>query len=143
GRQADALAAYHDARTTLVDELGIEPGAPLRRLEKAILTQDPSLDAAGPGPAAGLPTGTVTFLFTDVEGSTELLARLGRDEYAALLEEHRRLLRAAFADAGGHEVDTQGDSFFVAFRSAADAVQAAARAQRETAATLLPPRIGL
>ena len=90
-----------------------------------------------------LPTGTVTFLFTDVEGSTELLARLGRDEYAALLDEHRRLLRAAFADAGGREVDTQGDAFFVAFPSAAGAIEAAARAQRETAATPLPVRIGI
>ena len=64
-------------------------------------------------------------------------------EYAALLDEHRRLLRAAFADAGGREVDTQGDAFFVAFASATGAVQAAARAQRETSATPLPIRIGI
>ena len=90
-----------------------------------------------------LPTGTVTFLFTDIQGSTELLARLGRDEYGALLDEHRRLLRAAFLDADGREVDTQGDAFFAAFPSAASAIQAAVRIQRETAATPLPVRMGI
>jgi DNA-binding SARP family transcriptional activator len=143
GRQADALAAYQDARAALVDELGLDPGEALQRLEKAILQHDRSLDPSSAAPADDLPTGTVTFLFTDIEGSTELLARLGRSEYAALLDEHRRLLRAAFAEAGGREVDTQGDAFFVAFPSAIGAVQAAARAQRETAATPLPIRIGI
>lgn len=61
-----------------------------------------------------LPGGTVTLVFTDVEGSTQLLHELGED-YAAVMAEHRRLLRAAFARHGGVEVDTQGDSFFVAF----------------------------
>ncbi len=134
GRQADALAAYQDARATLVDELGLDPGQALQQLEKAILLQDPSLDlAAAASSLEGLPTGTVTFLFTDVEGSTGLLTRLGSAEYALLLAEHRRLLRAAFADAGGHEVDTQGDAFFVAFPTATGAIGAAARAQRELA----------
>jgi class 3 adenylate cyclase len=59
-----------------------------------------------------LPAGTVTFLFTDVEGSTRLLHELG-DGYAAVLAEHRRVLRDAFARHGGVEVDTQGDAFFV------------------------------
>ena len=71
-----------------------------------------------PGP---LPTGTVTFLFTDIEGSTRLLEEAG-EAYATLLEDHRRLLRNAFRICGGHEVDTQGDSFFVAFASARAAV---------------------
>ena len=71
-----------------------------------------------------LPTGTVTFLFTDVEGSTRLLQEQGQ-RYADLLDEHRRILRGAFARHGGVEVDTQGDAFFVAFPSAADAVAAA------------------
>ena len=66
--------------------------------------------------ARELPTGTVTFLFTDVEGSTRLLDELGAERYAAALAEHRRALRAAFAAHGGVEVDTQGDSFFAAFR---------------------------
>lgn len=90
---------------------------------------------AGTAPADPglLPAGTVTFLFTDIEGSTRLLAEAGQT-YATLLEEHRRLLRNAFAACGGHEVDTQGDSFFVAFASAPAAVMAAVRSQRDLAA---------
>jgi branched-chain amino acid transport system substrate-binding protein len=82
---------------------------------------------------AELPSGTVTFLFTDIEGSTRLLKQL-RDRYGELLAEHQRLLRSAFEEADGHEIDTQGDSFFVAFRRAKDAVAAAATAQRSLAA---------
>jgi predicted ATPase len=76
-----------------------------------------------------LPTGTVTFLFTDIEGSTRLLHELG-DAYADALAEHRRALRETFARHGGVEVDTQGDAFFVAFARAKDAL-AAARAGQE------------
>jgi len=72
-----------------------------------------------------LPTGTVTFLFTDVEGSTRLLRELGADEYAAALAEHRRAVRAACAGHGGVEVDTQGDAFFFAFPTAPGALAAA------------------
>src|SRR5213596_3297090 len=75
-----------------------------------------------------LPTGTVTFLFTDIEGSTRLLHELG-DDYADALAEHRRVLREAFARHGGVEVDTQGDAFFVAFARASDALAAAREAQ--------------
>jgi len=75
------------------------------------------------------PSGTVTFLFTDIEGSTRLLHELG-DKYAEVLAEHRRLLREVFAAHGGVEVDTQGDAFFVAFGRAQDALSAAAEAQR-------------
>jgi class 3 adenylate cyclase len=77
-----------------------------------------------------LPTGTVTFLFTDVEGSTRLLHELGPERYAKALAEHRRLLRDAFARHGGVEVDTQGDAFFVAFSDASEALQAAVDGQR-------------
>ena len=77
---------------------------------------------------ADAPSGTVTFLFTDIAGSTKLLERAG-DAYADLLDEHRRLLRAAFDAHGGYEVDAEGDAFFVAFSSANDAVAAAAEAQ--------------
>jgi YVTN family beta-propeller protein len=80
-----------------------------------------------------LPSGTVTFLFTDIEGSTALVKQLGR-RYSEVLAEHQRILRDTFAAHGGHEVDTQGDSFFVAFRRAKDAVAAAADAQRDLAA---------
>ena len=62
-----------------------------------------------------LPTGTVTFLFTDVEGSTRLLHELGAEAYADALAEHRRVVREACAAKGGVEVDTQGDAFFFAF----------------------------
>lgn len=83
------------------------------------------------------PTGTVTFLFTDIEGSTQLLHELGA-EYGDVLEDHRRLLREAFAAHAGHEVDTQGDAFFAAFHRARDAVRAAGHAQRALAAHTWP-----
>ena len=86
-----------------------------------------------------LPTGTVTFLFTDVEGSTKLLHELGAEAYAEALAEHRRVVREACAAEGGVEVDTQGDAFFLAFASAPSAV-AAAQAMTET---LAPGRIHL
>ena len=76
-----------------------------------------------------LPTGTVTFLFTDIESSTALLQQLG-EGYADLLADQRRLLRAAFGDNNGHEVDTQGDAFFYSFSRAKDALTAAVNAQR-------------
>jgi branched-chain amino acid transport system substrate-binding protein len=79
------------------------------------------------------PAGTVTFLFTDLEGSTRLLHRLGREGYGRVLGEHHRLLREAFDRHRGHEVDTQGDAFFVAFRTASDAVSAAVAAQKALA----------
>jgi peptide/nickel transport system substrate-binding protein len=97
---------------------------------------------------AELPSGTVTFLFSDIEGSTRLLRALG-DRYEQVLVEHQRILRDAFAANHGHEVDTQGDSFFVAFRRAKDAVAAALAAQRALAAhdwpegTLVKVRMGL
>ena len=73
--------------------------------------------------------GTVTFVLTDIEGSTRLLERLG-DRYAEALADHRRIVRGAFAERGGRELDTQGDSFFYAFERARDAVAAAVAAQR-------------
>src|SRR5919109_1626495 len=92
---------------------------------------------------ADLPSGTVTFLFTDVEGSTRLLHELGDDGYAQALAEHRRILREAFARNGGVEVDTQGDAFFVAFPSARGALQAARNALRGLAATPIRVRVGI
>jgi predicted ATPase/class 3 adenylate cyclase/DNA-binding CsgD family transcriptional regulator len=79
-----------------------------------------------------LPTGTVTLLFTDIEGSTLLLQQVG-ERYASVLETCRHLLRAAFYTYHGHEIDTQGDAFFVAFARATDAVSAAVAAQRTLA----------
>ena len=89
-----------------------------------------------------LPAGTVTFLFTDVEGSTRLLHELG-DEYAAVLAEHRRALRVAFAAHGGVEVDTQGDAFFVAFPSPAGAIAAAEEGRRALEDGPIRVRIGI
>jgi len=91
---------------------------------------------------SGLPTGVVTLLFTDVEGSTRLLHELG-DEYGDALHEHRRRLRAAFAEHEGVEVDTQGDAFFVAFARASNAVAAAADCQRALAGGPIRVRMGL
>jgi class 3 adenylate cyclase/DNA-binding CsgD family transcriptional regulator/tetratricopeptide (TPR) repeat protein len=88
--------------------------------------------------SAALPTGTVTFLFTDIEGSTRLLKGLGRDRYGEVLATHNRLLRAAFSEAGGLEIETKGDSFFVVFPSAGSAVEAAGAAQRALASREWP-----
>ncbi|MCK5646444.1 MAG: tetratricopeptide repeat protein [Anaerolineales bacterium] len=77
-----------------------------------------------------VPGGTVTFLFTDIEGSTRLLHQLGED-YVLVLDEHRKLMRKTFAAWRGQEVDTQGDSFFVAFGSAGDAIAAAVEIQKK------------
>jgi class 3 adenylate cyclase len=82
---------------------------------------------------AAYPTGTVTFLFTDIEGSTKLLHELG-DDYARVVSDHRRILREAFAAAEGREVDTQGDAFFYSFQRARDAVTAAVQGQQALAA---------
>jgi YVTN family beta-propeller protein len=84
-----------------------------------------------------MPVGTVTFLFTDIEGSTRLL-KLWRESYAEALADHHRILRGAFAQHEGHEIDTQGDSFFVAFRRARDAVAATVESQRRLAAQEWP-----
>jgi class 3 adenylate cyclase len=81
------------------------------------------------GTAVAFPGGTVTFLFTDIEGSTALLQRLG-DDYTQVVADHRRLLRDVFQRAGGREVDTQGDAFFYSFTRARDAVGAAVDGQR-------------
>jgi predicted ATPase/class 3 adenylate cyclase len=90
-----------------------------------------------------LPAGTVTFLFTDVEGSTKLLHELGADEYAQALGEHRRILREAFTAHGGVEVDTQGDAFFVAFPTAPGALQAAADGVEELTPGPIRVRMGI
>jgi predicted ATPase/class 3 adenylate cyclase len=84
-----------------------------------------SVGVASAGAMTALPSGTVTFLFTDVEGSTRLLHELGAKAYAAALAEHRRLIREACAAEGGVEVDTQGDAFFFAFPTAPAALAAA------------------
>src|SRR5918994_185023 len=89
------------------------------------------------------PTGTVTFLFTDVEGSTRLLHALGAEAYAEALAEHRRVVREACAGEDGVEVDTQGDAFFFAFPTAPGALAAAAAFTRDLASGPIQVRVGL
>jgi class 3 adenylate cyclase len=76
-----------------------------------------------------LPSGTVTFVFTDIEGSTRLLQELG-DGYGDVVSAHRRIIRERFGEQGGTEMDTQGDAFFFSFARARDAAEAAVAAQR-------------
>ena len=90
-----------------------------------------------------LPSGTVTFLFTDVEGSTRLLHELGAEGYAQALAAHRRAVREAVGAHGGVEVDTQGDAFFIAFPTAPGALEAAAEALAGLAAGPIRVRIGI
>jgi class 3 adenylate cyclase len=91
---------------------------------------------------SGLPSGTVTFLFTDIEGSTRLLRRLG-ERYPEVVGRHDRVVRAACADHGGREISTQGDAFFVAFPRAGDAVAAAVQVQRALAEERWPEGVGV
>jgi class 3 adenylate cyclase len=94
------------------------------------------------------PTGTVTFAFTDIEGSTALLKQLG-ERYGEVLSQHRRIVRDTFVAAGGTEIDTQGDAFFFAFPRAREAVNASVDVQRQHATAAWPDgskvrvRIGL
>ena len=90
-----------------------------------------------------LPTGTVTFLFTDVEGSTKLLHELGAEDYSRAPAVHRRILREAVTANKGVEVDTQGDAFFVAFPTAPGALAAAAEALDGLASGPIRVRVGI
>jgi len=89
-----------------------------------------------------LPGGTITFLFSDVEGSTRLLEQLG-ERYQEVDREHRRILRERLGEAGGREMDNQGDAFFFSFPRAKDAVAGAVAAQRELAAHHWPDGVGV
>lgn len=122
GRQADALAAYRRARERLVEHLGVEPGPRLRELEALILGQDEQLEVhrSPRGTALGIPTGTVTFGFSDVENST-LLWSTNRHEMAAAMARHDELVRQQVDTHGGYVFATGGDSFGVAFHRAGDA----------------------
>ena len=93
-------------------------------------------------PFPDLPEGTLTFLFTDIEGSTRLLEQL-RDQYAVVLDEQRELLRLAFSHWNGREIDTQGDAFFVAFGKAIEAVNCVMEAQRRLAEHAWPQGVSV
>ncbi|MDH3683663.1 MAG: winged helix-turn-helix domain-containing protein, partial [Acidimicrobiia bacterium] len=149
GRQADALSAYRRARQHLVEELGVEPGPRLRELEALILGQDDRLDAASEATAAAtVPTGTVTFGFSDIEGSSRLWAA-NRQQMATAVARHDEIVRAVAAEQSGHVFATGGDSFGVAFHRAGDAARWAVDLQQAMAAERWPDgteirvRIGL
>ena len=127
GRQAEALDVYTDARRALVEGLGIEPGRELRDLQAAILAHDPALDGA----TERLPVGTVTFLLTDIEGSTRLWESAG-DAMAEAVSRHYEILDAAMRDQEGVRPVEQGegDSVVAVFTRARDALLAALEAQR-------------
>jgi predicted ATPase/class 3 adenylate cyclase len=151
--RADDTAAYKpfstpgELRKLLQNDLAVLLTERFEQAELAASATPAANPATAPAPR-NLPAGTVTFLFTDIEGSTRLLQQLG-PAYAAALVQHQALLRAAFVAHGGVEVDTQGDAFFVAFASAPQAVAAAADATRALAdhtwpeGTSLRVRIGL
>jgi class 3 adenylate cyclase len=127
GNEAEAVQIYHRLRTRLRDELGIEPGATTRDLYQHITA------AAGPSLAAAPGDGVTverTFMFTDIEASTPLLAAVGDTAWENLVMWHDRTLRGCFAAHHGEEVDHAGDGFFVAFTAGNDAIACAIAVQR-------------
>jgi predicted ATPase/DNA-binding SARP family transcriptional activator len=141
GRQADALGVYRRTRQVLAEELGIDPSPALRDLELAVLHQSPELQpSSGDGAVtvgAPRPSGTVTLLFTDIEGSTRLWERWP-EMMASALQRHDVLLRSAIAGSGGYVFKTAGDAFRAAFSTAKEAVRAAVDAQRALSAEPWP-----
>jgi class 3 adenylate cyclase len=109
--------------------------------EERVDTTAPTGNASAQGEVVGegvSGTGTVTFMFTDIEGSTNLLKVLGRARYAELLADHQRLLRDVLVEHRGQDIKTEGDAFFVTFHDASDAVSAAIAIQRALAAHSWP-----
>ncbi|HEX9546661.1 MAG TPA: BTAD domain-containing putative transcriptional regulator, partial [Acidimicrobiales bacterium] len=144
GRQGDALRAYQDLRRHLSDELGLQPSPELRSLEAAVLAQDPDLDVAGPASSHGTRPPkdnvgtTVTLLFTDLVGSTEILDELGDERAENVRRAHFRLLRETVAAHGGREVKSLGDGLMIAFPSVVGSLVCAAQMQEKVEASNSP-----
>jgi predicted ATPase/class 3 adenylate cyclase/Tfp pilus assembly protein PilF len=139
-------SAYSVARQAPADEPGSDPGPRLQALELAVLNQSPDLDSPAVADSAvrgGPPSGMVTFLFTDIEGSTKLLSEIGAERYGSELTANRTLIRRVIADNQGHEMRTEGDSFFVAFVRASDALAAAETIQKGLVDGVARVRIGV
>jgi WD40 repeat protein/class 3 adenylate cyclase len=129
GDMAKVSSIYQRCIEELREQFGLEPSAETRALYDGLLK-----GTHAPSRSAVVQTyGTVTFLFTDIEESTNLLDKLG-DQYASVLAEHHEILRVAIQKWNGYEVATQGDAFFVTFGRAQDALQCAADAQRSLTA---------
>jgi DNA-binding SARP family transcriptional activator len=151
GERALALRQYHACRTVLRREQGIEPGAETRALYRQMLMNgDKPAGGASPVAADRVPEGTVTIVFTDIEGSTETAERLGDRRWFELLTEHDRLLRRHAAAHSGYEVKSQGDGLMLAFPSARGAIDFSVAVQRaihernaEVAGEPLRVRIGM
>lgn len=132
GRQAEALRVYTEGREILAEELGIQPSRSLQDLELAILNQSPELRSPQKefrASSENHPSGTVTLMFTDVEGSTRLWEQVP-DAMAEALRKHDDLLRSTIERFGGYVFKTVGDAFCAAFSRAKDAVSAAGETQR-------------
>jgi Predicted ATPase len=148
GRQAEALHIAQEARRMLVAELGVDPGPALQRLEHQILNHDPQLAAPeflAPARHSAIPTkpvGIVTFLVTDLEGSTRQLAEPG-DTFDSTADKQRELVRTIIGRHGGFEVDVDGSSVRVAFARARDAAASAAGIQHAARLVGVRVRIGI
>ena len=123
GNTTKVASIFQRCVDELHEQFGVEPSAETRALYDGLLKG---------AKAPTKPSSTVTFLFTDIEGSTRLLEKLG-EQYATVLAEHHEIMRAAIQKWNGNEVDTQGDAFFVTFTRASDAVRCAVDAQRALA----------
>jgi predicted ATPase/class 3 adenylate cyclase len=133
GRPVESLRAYDEFRRFLADEIGVVPSPGLQELNDDIVRQHPDVSWAGSPTTEDLPSGTVTFLFTDVEGSTRLWEEHPHGMHAALAR-HDELVRDAVESHGGFIVKSTGDGFHAAFSTAHDAVDAAIEAQRSLGA---------
>ncbi len=139
GRQADALAAYRRARTHLVEQLGVEPGARLRSLESSILGQDDQVlgAPARAAPVSSPPTGTVTFAFIEIEQAARLWTA-DRAVMAEIVARHEALVREIATTQDGYVFSTGGDSIGLAFHRAADSTRWAVEHQQAVEAATWP-----